>query len=100
MMGDRWAAVGLALQVVGTGLVAVLFQPVRRRLNHRENRVVYGHRATPYEALSALSRQAAQTPDESSFGDIAELRAEGTGARRGTTVPGATGVRSAAEVTP
>lgn len=71
----------LVLQVVATALVAVLFQPVRRRVQRWADRLVYGKRATPYEVLSAFSRQAAQTPDESSLGDIAELLADGTGAQ-------------------
>ncbi|CAN5828969.1 hypothetical protein BH23ACT4_BH23ACT4_05180 [soil metagenome] len=70
----------LVLQIVATALVAVLFQPVRRRLRRWADRVVYGQRATPYEVLSAFSRRAAQTPDESSLVEIAQLVADGTGA--------------------
>lgn len=88
----------LVLQIVATALVAVLFQPVRRRLQRWADRLIYGKRATTNEVLTDFSRQAAQTPDEWSLGDIAELLAEGTGAGPGTTVRGVIGVRSAAEV--
>src|SRR5207237_1354166 len=32
-----------------TALVAVIFQPARERLQRLANRLVYGHRASPYE---------------------------------------------------
>lgn len=70
----------LYLQIVATALVAILFQPVRVRLQRWANRIVYGQRATPYQVLAAFSRQAGQTSDEASLQEVARLLAEGTGA--------------------
>ena len=39
--------------------IAVAFQPVRERVRHLANRIVYGKRATPYEVLSEFSDQVA-----------------------------------------
>src|SRR5690348_15465918 len=38
-------------------IVALAFQPVRRRLQRLANRLVYGKRATPYEVLSEFGRR-------------------------------------------
>ncbi len=43
--------------LVATGLVAVLFQPLRDRLQNRVNRLLYGHRDEPLEVLARLGRQ-------------------------------------------
>ncbi|SFU08968.1 hypothetical protein SAMN05660657_05576 [Geodermatophilus amargosae] len=40
-------------------LVALAFQPLRRQVDRFADRVVYGHRAAPYDNLAALSRQLA-----------------------------------------
>jgi signal transduction histidine kinase len=47
----------LGLSILATALVAVAFQPVRVRAQRLANRLVYGRRATPYQALSELSEQ-------------------------------------------
>ncbi|SDU75338.1 sensor histidine kinase [Jiangella alkaliphila] len=52
------------LSVVATALVAVAFEPLRRRAQRLADRIVYGHRVTPYEALSTLSTQLSAAPDE------------------------------------
>lgn len=69
----------LALQIVATALVAVLFQPVRQRLRQLADRLVYGHRASPYEVLATFSTGAGGRT-EASLDSIARLLAEGTGA--------------------
>ena len=73
----------LALSVAATALVAVAFQPVRERIQHVANRLVYGERATPYEVLSSFSARMGETaaPDEL-LHRISKLLAEGTGAER------------------
>jgi signal transduction histidine kinase len=43
--------------LVATGLVAVLFQPLRDRLQSRVNRLFYGHRDEPLEVLARLGQQ-------------------------------------------
>ncbi len=69
------------LSIAATAVVAVAFQPVRERLQHLANRLVYGQRATPYEVLSAFSARMGQTEEtEAMLERMARLLAEGTGA--------------------
>jgi signal transduction histidine kinase len=71
----------LGLSILATALVAVAFQPVRERLQHVANRLVYGKRATPYEALSEFSDRIASTySDEEVLPRLAQTIAESTGA--------------------
>jgi signal transduction histidine kinase len=46
---------GTLLSLLATALVAIAFEPLRRRVQRLADRLVYGHRATPYEALARLS---------------------------------------------
>ncbi len=43
--------------LAATGLVAVLFQPLRERLQRGVNRLVYGQRDEPFEVLAHLGQQ-------------------------------------------
>lgn len=43
--------------IIATGLVALLFNPLRQRLQRAVNRVMYGERDEPYIALSRLGRR-------------------------------------------
>ncbi|WP_420643731.1 histidine kinase [Candidatus Leptofilum sp.] len=43
--------------LLATGLIAVLFQPVRERLQHAANRLMFGERDDPYRVLSKLGNQ-------------------------------------------
>ncbi|SDK34788.1 Histidine kinase [Nonomuraea maritima] len=45
------------LSVVATAMVAVAFEPVRQRVQRVADRLVHGHRSSPYEALARLSTQ-------------------------------------------
>ena len=47
----------LVLSLLATGLVAVLFQPLRQRLQRAVNRLMYGERDEPYAVLSRLSQR-------------------------------------------
>jgi signal transduction histidine kinase len=47
----------LAVSLLATGLVAVLFQPLRGRLQRSINRLMYGERDDPYEVTSRLGRR-------------------------------------------
>ena len=47
----------LLISLVATGLVAVFFQPVRDRLQHSVNRLMYGERDDPYAVLSRLGQR-------------------------------------------
>jgi signal transduction histidine kinase len=71
----------LMLQVLATAFVAVLFQPVRQRLQMWANRLVFGQRSTPYQVLASFAAQASRTPDESSLQEVARLLADGTGSQ-------------------
>lgn len=73
-VGDGW------LSLLATAVVAVAFEPLRRRAQRLADRLVYGHRATPYEALSQLSAQLDAAPDELLDG-IATTVAGAVGAR-------------------
>jgi signal transduction histidine kinase len=73
----------LALSIAATALVAVAFQPVRQRVQHFANRLVYGKRATPYEVLSEFSIGMSHTvASEELLPRMARIVAEGTGAAR------------------
>jgi GAF domain-containing protein len=51
--------------LVAATVIAVLFGPLRSRLQSRVRRLVYGLRAEPYEALTELGRQlATSTPED------------------------------------
>lgn len=43
--------------LVATGLVAVLFQPVRERIQHLANKMLYGTRDEPYQLLTNLGQR-------------------------------------------
>ena len=53
------------VSLVAAGLVAVLFQPLRERLQRAVNRLTYGERDEPYAVLSRLGRrlEATLAPD-------------------------------------
>ena len=74
----------LGLKVAATAIVAVAFQPLRRRLRRWADRLVYGQRATPYEVLAGFSRQATGAGDPTNLQRIAEVLAAGTGAEPAT----------------
>ncbi len=72
---------GLVLSIVATAVVAIAFQPVRERLEHLANRLVYGRRATPYEMLSAFSARMGEAyATEDLLPRLARMLAEGTAA--------------------
>jgi signal transduction histidine kinase len=81
------AAVGgnrrLWLSLLTTAVIALAFQPLRDRAQHLANRLVYGKRATPYEALSQFSEHLSETYSEEDILDrMTRILAQGTGAQR------------------
>ncbi|HUG87387.1 MAG TPA: hypothetical protein VMP42_01335 [Actinomycetota bacterium] len=71
----------LALQIGATALVAVLFQPVRSRIQRLANRLVYGARSTPYEVMAEFGeRMAGSLRVEEVLPQVAEAAARGVGA--------------------
>ena len=55
-----WASpresLGLPVPIVATALVSIGFQPVRNRARRFADRVVFGRRRTPFEALAGIIR--------------------------------------------
>ena len=71
----------LGLSILATAVVAVAFQPVRERVQHLANRLVFGKRATPYEALSDFAgRMGGAYAADDVLPRMARVLAEGTGA--------------------
>jgi signal transduction histidine kinase len=82
LIGD---ASNLALTLGATALVAVVFEPVRARVQHWANRAVYGRRATPYEVLTAIVDDlATAASSDDQLEGMATLLADGTAARHAT----------------
>ena len=73
----------LGLSILATAVVAVAFQPVRARAQRFANRLVYGRRATPYQALAQMSERVASSyATESLLPTMARIVADATGAAR------------------
>jgi signal transduction histidine kinase len=73
----------LALSILATAVIAVAFQPVRERIQRLASRLVYGQRASPYEALSEFAgRLGGSYANEEVLPRMARILAEGTGAQR------------------
>jgi signal transduction histidine kinase len=71
------------LSAVAAALVALLFQPLRRRAQHLANRIVYGERATPYEVLAGFSERLGDTYSlDDVLPRVARVLGEGIGAER------------------
>ncbi len=78
LVGDRGNSF---LTIVTAVAIAVAFQPVRERVRHLANRIVYGKRATPYEVLSEFSDKVASAfAAEEVLPRMAQILATGTGA--------------------
>jgi signal transduction histidine kinase len=70
-----------ALSIAATALVALAFGPVRARVRHVANRLVYGKRATPYEVMSGFTeRVGAAVSVDQVLPQMAEAAARGVGA--------------------
>ena len=67
------------LSLAATAVLAVVFEPVRRRAQGLADRLVYGDRVTPYETLSRLSAQLSRH-DEGLLEGLAATIAGGIGA--------------------
>ena len=74
-----------AVAFAAAAVLAVAFQPIRRRVGHLADRLVYGKRATPYEVLSDFSdRVGGAYADDDVLPRMAEILGEGTGAGAAT----------------
>jgi signal transduction histidine kinase len=73
----------LLLSIVATAVIALAFQPMRSRARHLANRLVYGKRSSPYEAMSEFAERVAGTYSlDEVLPRMARIAAEGTGAER------------------
>ena len=72
---------GFGLSIVATVVVAIAFQPVRRRVERWANRIVYGERATPHEILVRFSHRSSELSDEELMARVPQLIVDGTGAK-------------------
>ena len=71
------------LSAAAAAVVALVFQPARRRAQRVADRLVYGRRATPYEVLSQISeRLGSAYANDELLHRMARALAEGTGAAR------------------
>lgn len=69
--------------VATTAIIAIAFQPVRRWVQRLANRLVYGKRATPYEAMSEFSKRMAEAFSlEEVLPRVAQAAATGVGGTR------------------
>ena len=98
VLGSR--AIGrLWPSVVALVVVALAFQPLRSRVQRLADRLVYGQRAAPYEALADFSRRLAHSPGPSDLLPLlaeAVARSVGAGyARVFLEVPGTAGLAAA-----
>ena len=71
---------GLMLPIVAAAAVAVLFEPIRSRLERAANRLVYGDRASPHEVLSQVTSSLPGSVADDSTGGLARVLVRGTGA--------------------
>jgi hypothetical protein len=80
------------LSLVVTVLVALAFQPLRRTIVAVANRLTFGSRAQPYEALAEFSRRLGATPSAetllSSVADAAGRAVSADGATASLDAPG------------
>ena len=73
---------GLLFPIVAAAVVAVVFEPVRARLQRVANRMVYGDRASPHDVLSNVTSSLSDTGPEYGTVGLARLLVMGTGANQ------------------
>lgn len=78
------------LAIVATAIVAIAFEPARRRVQRIADHLVYGDRLSPYDALARLSTQLSRTDRHADlFSELASTVADGVGAAEVTLWVGA-----------
>ena len=78
-IAPQTTAADRAIPFVVAAVLALIFQPVRSRLQRLANRLVYGKRATPYEVLANFSRGVSELyGDEDLTVRMARILSEGT----------------------
>ena len=85
----------LAISLLGTAVVALAFQPLRRAVIRLANRLAYGPRARPYVALASFSDRLAATPTaEALLPAVADAAGRAVSARGSTVTLDVAGVGS------
>jgi hypothetical protein len=85
--------VGFWPSLIATAAVALAFQPLRKRVARLADRVAYGARALPYEALSDFSQRLGDSPaPQELLPAVAEAAGLAVSARRSTATVHALGV--------
>lgn len=79
VVGAPGDGLGVVPPIVATAVVAVVFEPVRVRMQRWANRLVFGERATRHEVLSQTSAALAEATSGGAD-ELAALLALGTGA--------------------
>jgi hypothetical protein len=83
---------GFWLALLGTAVVALAFQPLRRVVVRLANRAAYGARAQPYEALADFSHRLSEAPDPDELlpavSEAAARAVSARGARATLDIPG------------
>jgi len=83
---------GVWLSLLATALVAVAFQPLRRQVIRLADRLAYGSRAQPYEALASFSQRIAEAPSpETLLGAVADAAGRAVSAQGAAAVLDSTG---------
>ena len=85
VVGEALPAVSDAFwpSLLATAAVALAFQPLRGRIIRLADRLVFGRRAAPYEALADFGRELALAPAvDGLLRNVAQAVAEASGARR------------------
>jgi hypothetical protein len=92
---------GFWLSLLATALVALAFQPLRRQVVRLANRLAYGARALPYEALSEFSRRLVETPSPTLLlPAVAEAAGRAVSAQSSTAVLRVPGAEAIVKVWP
>jgi signal transduction histidine kinase len=74
----------VVVSIIATALIALAFQPAKVRAQRMADRIVYGSRVTPYEAMAEFShRMASMVVLDEILPKTAEIAAKGTSAQRG-----------------
>jgi hypothetical protein len=96
LVGNRVGqGTGFWVSLLATALVAVAFQPLRRQVVRLANRLAYGSRAQPYEALADFSDRIAEAPSpETLLQHVADAAGDAVSAQGAAAVLSAPGARS------
>lgn len=79
-LGDRAGAGRLATSILAAAVVALTFEPTRRGATYVANRVAYGTRTAPLEAVAALSEEMVRSPGDELVERMAEIVCRASGA--------------------